>query len=386
MYYNFDKCPKRIDSYKWNNLEYDDMLSMDIADMDFFPPKDILRMTVNALESTCLGYNYENTSYFDAIIRWYINKHKITIEKDCIVPTAGVITGIKLAVNAFSKKNDSVMVLIPAYHSYFDLVKNNNRKLICTPMNYNKNSYSVDFEHFAEDIKKENVKIFILNNPHNPTGKVFSASELETMLYICSLNDVVVISDEVYEDFVNNDVEFISCINYVHKYDNIIVAKSLCKTFSVAGVQVANMYIHNKKMRDYYMMEKRKHSSIANNCFGIVLTEKLLRYGEKWHIECLSYINENIRIFKEFVHNKCSDIIIIKSQALYMLWLDLSALKNKNEVFKEIFEGKLHLRFSYGSSFGNFNNCDNFIRINFACPRFIVYEMIDRLDKYINCE
>ena len=377
----FEALPQRNNSYKWKDLKYEDTLSLDIADMDFNLSNEILSKFKERIERGSFGYEFEGECYYDAICAWYKRNHNLKIEKKWIVSTPGVINGIKTCVNAFSKKGDAVMVLSPLYHSYVTATEGNERRVVYCDMVYDNGTYQVDFGKLTSLIETEKVKIFIFCNPNNPTGKVFSKEEIKKILGICEENDVLVISDEVYEDFIFEGNTFHSCIEYKHKCKKLIVAKSLCKTFNVAGIQVANFLIYNDSLREQYKREKSKRSYMANNAMGIAMTENLYTYGDNWHRECFDYIIENMDIFKKIIKEKYPDISICKSQSLYMLWIDFSKVLAPSIDIEKFFLDKMHLKIANGERFGKEGQYKNFVRINFACPRFIVLEMIKRMDE-----
>lgn len=377
----FDFLPKRDNSYKWDGLKYEDTISLDIADMDFKLSDKLISTFKERMERANFGYEFEGEAYYDAICIWYKRNHNLKIERQWIVSTPGVISGIKICINAFSKKGDAIMLLSPAYNSYVTAIERNERRVVYCDMIYSNRAYKMDFDKMEYLIKMEKVKIFIFCNPNNPTGKVFSKKEIKKILEICEENDVLVISDEVYEDFVFDGNIFHSCIEYRHKCMKLIVAKSLCKTFNVAGIQVANFLIYNNSVREKYKREKCKIGYMANNAVGIAMTENLYTYGDSWHRECFNYIIENINIFKKYINEKHPDISICKSQSLYMLWIDFSKILPASIDIEKFFLDKMHLKIAKGERFGKDGQYKNFVRINFACPRFIVLEMIKRMDK-----
>ena len=164
-------------SYKWDkneNIKY----SFGIADMDIALSDNIIKSINKKIDTGLFGYEYISENYYDTFINWVRNRHNIEIKKDWITVVDGVITGIKIAVQSFTKEGDGVLILNPYYHSYVDAIKNNNRRLVTSNLIYKNNNYEFNTKFFEKIILKENVKLFILNNPHNPTGKVWSEEEL----------------------------------------------------------------------------------------------------------------------------------------------------------------------------------------------------------------
>lgn len=377
---------KNTNSYKWDLLKYDDRISLGVADMDFKLPQRILDEMHKRIDYGIFGYEYEGDEYYLSFINWMKQRHGLNIAKDWIICVSGVITGIKIAISIFTDIGDCILLQTPIYHAYFEAIDNNNRKVVSSKLVNKDGKYEIDFEDFENVIKRNKVKLFILCNPHNPVGRVWTKDEILNILTICKKYSVVVLSDEVYHDFVFIKEGYNSCISFNNMYDKIIVATSPCKSFNVAGIYVANYVIPNKELREAFFKGKRKSGYIANNALGIKLCESIYKYGGKWLDELVEYIRENIKIVSDYFNEKFPNIMVVRTEASYLLWIDCSCLKINYKELERVFIDEMHIELSQGYTFGD--NGKMFIRMNVACPKVILKEALRRIEqkltKYYN--
>lgn len=381
-YRMFDVVFKRPNTYKWDNLKYNDMLSLDIGDMDFRLSDELLAQIHKRVEHGIFGYEFENESYYNAFIHWMERKHNINVEQRDIVCVPGVIYGIKTAIAAFSGSGSKVMVQTPVYNSYFKAIESNGRKIVQNKLLINNGKYTIDFDDFEKKIKTDNVRMFILCNPHNPVGRVWSYQEIKRMIEICKKYSVVLISDEVHQDFVFNSGSFVSACEFKDLYDKIIIATSPCKTFNVAGIHVANFIICNDNTRRIFDEEKRRKGYISNNALGIAMCENLYNNGDEWHEASFRYIKRNIKHVKDFFAEKYPRIKVIESEALYMMWIDFRCLNMSAEKIDRVFIDEMHIMVGNGLRFGD--NAEGFVRINVACPNCIIDEALNRIERVLD--
>ena len=175
---------KNTNSYKWDLLKYDDRISLGVADMDFKLPQRILDEMHKRIDYGIFGYEYEGDEYYLSFINWMKQRHGLNIAKDWIICVSGVITGIKIAISIFTDIGDCILLQTPIYHAYFEAIDNNNRKVVSIKLVNKDGKYEIDIEDFENVIKRNKVKLFILCNPHNPVGRVWTKDEILNILTI----------------------------------------------------------------------------------------------------------------------------------------------------------------------------------------------------------
>lgn len=350
-------------SYKWDkneNIKY----SFGIADMDIALSDNIIKAINKKIDTGLFGYEYISENYYDTFINWVRNRHNIEIKKDWIIVVDGVITGIKIAVQSFTKEGDGVLILNPYYHSYVDAIKNNNRRLVTSNLIYKNNNYELNTKNFEKIILRENVKLFILNNPHNPTGKVWSEKELREIYKICSKHSVLIISDEVFGDFVVPRNSFVSFSSVCDSNGLLIIATSPCKTFNISGLKISNFIIKNYSIRREFINQKNKNMSERANCLSLAISEMVYKHGEFWLNSVITNSLINKKVVMDFLKEKYPDIQIVNSSVVYWTWINLNALSIPEDALHNLFL-KHSIEVSYGSIFGNLG--DGFIRVNLMC-------------------
>lgn len=367
-------------SYKWDlneNIEY----SFSVADMDIALSDLIIQDIKKRIDFGVFGYEYVGEGYYQSFINWINKFHGIKINKDWITVVDGVITGIKIALQAFTKKDDAVLVLTPCYHSYIDAIKTNERKLVTCNLIYNSNNYELDINQFEKLILKEKVKVFILNNPHNPTGKLFEKKELEAIQKICSRYSVLVVSDEVFEDFVVPKSEFQSFMNVSDNKCLSIIATSPCKTFNISGLKISNFMIKNYNVRKKFVNQKNKNMSERANCLSLAISESVYKLGENWLNSVISNSLINKNIVMEFMKIKHPRIKIVDSYVAYWLWIDLNELSiPESDLRKLLINNAIDI--SYGSMYGDIGK--GFIRLNLMCSLSNINMFLETFDRIIS--
>jgi cysteine-S-conjugate beta-lyase len=371
---------------KWDALNVrfgdPDLTSMWVADTEFKAPEQVLNALKNRAEHGIFGYSYTPDSYYDAFISWEKEHHGYEIKKDWIRFGSGVVNSIYWLVNIFTKVNDAVIILTPVYYPFHNAVKDNGRRLICNELVNTDGRYSIDFEKFEKDITDNDVKMFILCSPHNPAGRVWDESELDSLLDICLRHNVLVLSDEIHQDLIISNKKHIpSAIVSGGKYaDNLITLNAPSKTFNLAGLLNSHNIIESDELRAKYDAEIKKINQTESNIMGLVAGEAAYTYGEEWRQGLLSVIKENFEFVRDSFAQELPKVIVTPLEGTYLSWLDLRALLEPEEV-KPFVQGKCRLAVDYGEWFSA--NCKGFIRLNLATtPEYVhtaVRNLIDNL-------
>lgn len=385
--YNFDKIINRkgTNCNKYDNEKiYNDskMIPLWVADMDFETLPEIQDALKKVVDQKIYGYTSTSKDYFDSIINWMKRRHNFIIEKDWIVPANGVITGLRLAIQTFTKKDDHVLIMKPVYYPFDRSILINDRKVVECPLILTNGHYECDFELFEQKIIQNNVKLFILCNPHNPVGRVWHQDELYKMGKICQKHNVYVVTDEIHMDFIHPGNKHIPFYNVDESFkDFSIVCTSPSKTFNIAGIQVANMIIANKKIKDRFL-KLRSEAGISNpNIFALAACKAAYQYGDKWVNELTNYIYDNLKYMESFFEKELPQLKIIKPEGLYLVWVDMRSLNMNEKDLEQFMLNKAHLWLDEGYVFGTGGN--GFERFNIACPRKILKKALEQLAKAV---
>ncbi|CAH0440564.1 MalY/PatB family protein [Ralstonia pseudosolanacearum] len=356
-------------------------LPMWVADMDFKSPPAVISALHEAVSHGVYGYAAGMTKgYVDAVVGWQQKRFGWDVPPGWVVPIASVIAALKTIVQAFSQAGDSVLIQPPVYAHFHHDVLINGRHVTTAPLQFDGQRYRFDAKVFENAIC-DNTKIFILSNPHNPTGNVWTEDELCTMGEICLNHGVLVIADEIHCDLVfgagRKHTPFASLDRRFAR--NSITCTSASKTFNLAGLQCGNMLIADKIKRDEVVRTIERNHSTRINLLGMVATEAAFTHGADWVDELVAYIAQNQRHFAERINALDAGLKVIDMEALYLAWIDCRALGMTPEQLEDfmLVEGRVWL--DRGPKFGVEGH--GFMRANLGCPRQTVDLAVERISK-----
>ena len=386
--YDFDKV---IDRHGTNCLKFDfakergkngDELSLWVADMDFQvakPITDALQVQVN---HGIYGYTEVKSDYFEIVKNWFKDNFDWEIKKGSLVKTPGVVYAIAMAVKAFTKEGEAVIIQQPVYYPFSEMIIANNRKLVNSPLVLKDGRYEIDFEDFEKKIVENNVKLFILCSPHNPVGRVWSVEELKKIGDICIKHDVVIFSDEIHADFVYEPNKHHVFASLRESYAaNSVIATAPSKSFNIAGLQVSNIFIENKKLRDAFRNEIVKSGYSQLNTMGLVAARAAYESGKEWLDEVRAYIKDNLIFFRDYLKENIGELSLIEPEGTYLVWVDFRKLGLSEKQREDLIVNKAKLWIDSGAMFGV--DGEGFERFNIACPRSYLKKALDSLAKAI---
>lgn len=385
MSYSFDIVPSRVGSgcFKYDALKplygRDDLISLWVADMDF-PVADCIKNAMQArLDHGVFGYNYRMQPYYDAVIGWQSRRHGWQIEQDWIVNTPGIVPAINMAVLALTQPGDRVLVHTPAYRPFFNAVTDHDRCLLTSSLTYSHNHYSIDYDDFEKKIQQST--LFILCNPHNPTGRVWNADELTIIGDLCTKHNVPIISDEIHADIVFDGFKHIPIAKIDDFSENVITCVSPAKSFNIAGLCSAAIIIKNPRLRKKIAdMNEHLHLYLGNS-FGITAVEAAYTQGDAWIADLMTYLDANREYLKQHIATEIPMLRMIDPESTYLAWIDFSELNMDDNALFEFLTNKARLALDPGRKFGV--DGSGFSRLNFGCPRSILVEAMDRLKRAI---
>lgn len=386
---DFDTVVDRRNTY---SLKYDfaeernkpkDVLPLWVADMDFLISSYIQDAIQKQTEHGIFGYSDVKEEYFEALKRWMKTHHNWDIEEEWLVKTPGVVYALAMAVKAFTKENESVLIQQPVYYPFGSAITDNHRKLVVSDLILDEDGrYQIDFEDFEEKIVKEDVKLFFLCNPHNPVGRVWTKEELIRLGDICLKHNVLVVSDEIHADFAFKR-EHQVFVNLKEEYKDIsIVATAPSKTFNIAGLQVSNILIPNPLLRKEIEKQISASGYSQLNVLGLVATLAAYQHGQEWYDAMYRYVKDNIAFTKQFVEERLSGVKVVETEGSYLVWLNFRGLHLSEKELEDLIVNKAKLWLDRGSMFGK--SGEGFERINVACPRKTLVEALNRIENAVN--
>ena len=346
--------------------------------MDFPLPDNILNAIKKRVEHGIFGYTMTGPSYWNALDSWCTREYGYNVNPAEWVTVPGVVYSLSIALKAVTKHYDRVLIEEPVYYPFSQIVKNNGRKLIVAPLSYKDGKYYRNLEAFEATIQEHNVKAFILCSPHNPVGRVWKPEELYAVAEICRRHGVTVIADEIHCDFIRPGIKFTSFATLGDKYmQNLILCTAPSKTFNLAGLQVANIWIPNPDFRDRFKKKNQANGYNEINTLGMTAAEAAYTLGKPWLEELKKYLEGNIAYVKDFLANNMPKVHLVEPEGTYLLWLDFHDTGLSNEEMKERVENRAKLWLDHGDIFGESGQL--FERINIACPRSILEQAMNRL-------
>ncbi|MCL2213063.1 MAG: pyridoxal phosphate-dependent aminotransferase [Oscillospiraceae bacterium] len=387
MAYDFDKIINRRGTY---SMKYDpvtrgkpeDVLPMWVADMDFAAPECVINAINEQAEHGIFGYFKLGQEYFSVLQNWFARRHNWTVQPDWLVTTPGVVNAIHVAIMALTDPGDGIIIQQPAYYPFLGAVAATERRLVVNQLTEHNGRYGIDFDDFERQIIQENVKVFILCNPHNPVGRVFTAEELVKLGEICLRHKVYVIADEVHQDIVYNGHNHLVFAGLNEDFSNITVTCTApTKTFNLASLPVANIFISNEKMRKRFLHEYDKFGVSQIGVMEIAACVAAYTDGEEWLGQLLGYLSDNMKLIDDFLKTKLPQVKLIKPEATYLAWFDFRELGISDDELDEIITNKAKLWLHRGTTFGAGGK--GFMRMNIACPRSILQQALEQMEEGI---
>lgn len=386
MKYDFDEIVNRrgTNSVKWDEAKEEGVIPMWVADMDFKAAPCILEALKKRVDHGVFGYTIVPDSYYESIISWFERRHQWHIERDWIIYTSGVVPAISAIIKALTEPGDKVLVQTPVYNCFFSSIRNNGCTTAENALVRKGNSYEIDFDDFERQAADEKTKVFLLCNPHNPAGRVWTPEELSRMNDICLRHSVKVIADEIHCELVMPGHVF-TPFAAVSKacQDNCITTNSPTKSFNIAGLQIANIITNNAEDRQKIDRAININEVCDVNPFGVIALQAAYNEGEDWIDQLNVYLWENYQALKTFFKDNLPQLEVIDLEGTYLVWVNVRATGMiGNELTDKLLkEGKVFV--NRGTMYGKTTGAD-YIRINIAMPRSLMLEGLKRMKDVID--
>lgn len=382
---NFDEVINRKNT---DCLKYDfaarrgkpeDVLPLWVADMDFKTSSLVLDEIHRRVDHGIFGYTETRDKYFEAVSQWLHQHHNMDIKPNWLVKTPGVVFALAMAVKAFTNVGDAVLIQQPVYYPFTEVITDNDRKVVSNDLVLGEDGkYHIDFEDFEKKIRENQVRLFLLCSPHNPVGRVWTKEELGKIADICVRYEVIVVSDEIHEDFTYDGYTHTPLVNADERIRNLcITATSPAKTFNLAGLQISNIIISNAKLRHAFKKQIAAAGYSQLNTMGIVACEAAYTYGEEWYLAVKKYLQENLDFVRDYVTKELPGIQLIEPEGTYLVWLDFRKLGLSESQLEDLIVNQAKLWLDSGAIFGKVG--EGFERINIATSRKVLEEALTRI-------
>lgn len=381
MKYNFDQPINRLgtNSYKWDSPDAQDCLPLWVADMDFQTATPIIDALRKRVEHGIFGYTQVPNDYYHAIINWFARRYGWIIPQEQILYTTGVVPAISAILRALSKPGDKVVVNTPAYNCFFSSIRNLDCELVESPLicddSDNLLYYRFDYEHLGKVLK--DAQFLILCNPHNPTGRCWTKTELQELETLCRKHNVFVISDEVHGDLTFPQFQYTPWAT-IATSSNWCTCTSCTKAFNIAGLQIANIIVPDSDIRQRIDKGINIHEICDVNPFGVIATIAAYNESEDWLSQLNDYVHDNYLFLKEQIAQSFPQWQLTRSESTYLAWI---RIKNYDMPTGDTPTPAQYIKQLTGVMFGDgaIYHDPRFIRINMACPKQTLSQAIERV-------
>lgn len=378
LVHDFDEVVNRrgTDSKKYS-VYPEDVIPMWIADSDFKAPQPVVDALVERVQQGVYGYTPVSPRLKAAAAKWQETRFGWEVNPDAVEFVPGVISGVISAVRALSHPGDNIVIQTPCYPPFTDLSEHNGRHLLRNELILKDGRYEIDFEDFEAKVKDPRTKLFILCNPQNPTGRVFTREELIRLGELCLKYHVTVLSDEIHSDLVYSGHKHIPFASISKEFEqNTISFMNPSKTFNLPGFRTAAFIAANPVLKNAVHDMVVNNKAIGENICGTVAFCTAYEQCAYYADQMVAYLEENRNLVEETLKD-VDGIDVIHAEGTYLLWLDCRKLNMSQEELDRFFVETVKLGLNSGKNFGPEGN--GFLRMNIACPRSTVKEAMNRI-------
>ena len=398
--YNFDEIVERRGTgcVKWDESPSDDVIPLWVADMDFKAAPAILEAVRKRAEHGVFGYTVVEDDYYVAVINWFRRRHNWRIHREEILYTTGVVPAMSVAIKALTMPGEKVLILSPDYNCFFSSIRNNGCEVLETPLRLisppklggaggglkkPQPSFEVDFIDFEAKCADEKTTVFLLCNPHNPTGRVWTKEELERMNDICLKHNVKVVSDEIHCELIMPGHTFqpFAAVSEACRKNSVIL-NSPSKSFNIAGLQTANIIVSNPSWRRRINRAININEVCDVNPFGPVALIAAYNESEEWIDELNQYLWGNYTVLCDFIEKNLPQWKVCPLEGTYLPWVDVSAMGIPVEELCDRLLREAKVWINPGTMYGP-ESGKGYVRFNIATQRTRLIEALERIKKYI---
>ena len=385
--YDFDELVERRGTgcVKWDErpqaIAETDVIPLWVADMDFKAAPAIQEAVRKRAEHGVFGYTIVGDDYYEAVISWFQRRHEWTIRREEILYTTGVVPAMSVAIKALTMPGEKVLILSPDYNCFFSSVRNNGCEVLETILRRTGDTFEVDFEDFEAKCADEKTTVFLLCNPHNPCGRMWTKAELERMNDICMKYDVKVVSDEIHCELVMPGYQFqpFAAVNEACRQNSVIL-NSPSKSFNIAGLQAANIICAQPEWRRRLYRAININEVCDLNPFGPVALIAAYNESEDWLDALNEYLWGNYQTLCAFAAEHLPNWKICRLEGTYLPWIDITATEMTSQAYCDCLLSEAKVWVNPGTMYGPISG-EGYIRLNIACPRSRLLEALERIAK-----
>ena len=387
MKYNFDEVidRKNTDSMKWSASYLErhfgsaDCVPLWVADMDFRTAQPVIDAVTERAGHGIYGYALPGDEFYEAVIKWQKRRNGWEVKKEWIVFSPGVVPALWHIVRTFCSPGEKVILQSPVYYPFYKVIEDNGCQVINNRLINNGGRYEMNFDELEKQAADGSVRMMILCSPHNPVGRVWTKEELRRVIEICFANDVLLVSDEIHSDLVfRSNVHTPAASLSEELMMNTITCMAPSKTFNLAGVQVSDVIVPDRRLRRR-LAGSLKSAGVMPNVFGLAAQTAAYNEGEEWLEQLLEYLAGNLDFMENFITSELPEVKFRRPEGTYLAWLDFSGYGFTTEELQNRMKNKAGVALDDGYIFGDGGEpCQ---RINFACPRSVLIKAMERLRK-----
>ena len=384
MKYNFDSINNRVgtNSVKWDI--HPDVIPLWVADMDFQVLPELKEALSKRVDEGIFGYTLVPESYYETIINWFDRRHHWHIDRSWILYTSGVIPAMAAALKAFTLPGEKVLIQTPVYNCFFSSIANCGCEPVENELVREGNTYRIDFADFENKCADPKTTVFLLCNPHNPAGRVWTKEELERMNEICMRHDVKVISDEIHCELIMPGYTFVPFASVSEACaDNSVILNSPTKNFNIAGLQIANIICKNRQWLRRIDRAVNINETCDVNPFGVIALQEAYNKGAEWIDELNTYLYDNYKALKDFFHEELPKLEVLKLEGTYLVWVDITALEFTSDEVADKLLKEAKVWVNSGTMYGR-KAGQGYLRINIATPRATLMEGLKRMGRLLS--
>lgn len=361
------------------------VLPLWVADMDFRAPQCVIDALTARAAHGIFGYTDTKDTYDRAVLTWFKQRFGYAAEPEWIVKTPGVLYALAVAVRAFTKPGEAVLVQPPVYYPFFSVIRDNDRVIVENPLVYEDGAYHIDFEDFERKITENGVKLFLLCSPHNPVGRVWRRDELKRLGEICARHGVTVVSDEIHCDFAfpeHPHTVFTDAAPEMRAQSLICTAPS--KTFNLAGLQTSNIFIQDPVLRRKFRHEIDASGYSQLNTMGLLACRTAYENAQaaEWLEAVKTYMRGNLDFLRGYLNENIPEIRLVEPEGTYFAWLDCSGFGLSDSALEDLVLNKAGLWLDGGGIFSK--QTGQFQRVALASPRGMIREAAERLKNAVD--
>ena len=366
---------------KWDEPEQEGVIPMWVADMDFHAAPAIQEALRKRVEHGVFGYTLVPDAYYDAIVNWFGRYHHWTIDRQDIIYTTGVVPAISCAIQALTMGGENVLIQTPVYNCFFSSIRNSGSNILENPLKRQGDTYVIDFDDFERKCADEKTTAFLLCNPHNPAGRVWTKEELQRMNDICMRHHVRVIADEIHCELVMPGYTFTPFASISEACrDNSVTLNSPSKSFNIAGLQISNIICHDPAMRRRINRQVNINEVCDVNPFGVEALMAAYNDSRDWLVALNDYLWENYQALCRFCEEQLPQWKVLKLEGTYLPWVDITATGMTSDALADLLLSEAKVMVNSGTMYG-VQTGEGYIRLNIACPRARMLEGLERIKK-----